>query len=664
MKKRVWLITGASSGLGLILAQQVLNTGNCVIAASRTPESLKEKIIVNQEEDFFPVTVDVTKSESVNKAIKKAVSFFGTIDVLINNAGYEQIGTVEDLSEEELLDNFNVNFMGAFRFIKGVLPVMRENKSGVILNISSIDGYSAWEGSASYSSSKAALNNLSNVLSSEVEPWNIRVSSVIPGQFRTDFFDNLIYKMEEDSAYRTIYSKKYEGIKKVNHKQKGDPNKLADFLIRLSEMDPLPRSVFVGEDAYKLAYENAVNVMETLQKYENISKNMGYDLEAELIEKEEYERLSHKLLPRNKLNFVYHIADHCNLNCKGCDHCSPIAEAKLADIEEFKKDFERLSFLLDGEADIIELMGGEPLLHPEIEQFTIIARKAFPKARIRIVTNGLLLNKEPDSFWKTCRENRIIVSYTDYGIINCKKEIGEKGKAFGINIEIFEEKADQDKRLNHVPFDLSGKQNNMKNFVNCYHANYCSQLKNGKLYTCTIAANADHFCQKFDIHIEAGEQDCIDIYKAETEKEILEFLSRPIPFCCYCDVEGRTTNHPWTVSAGNIWEWKKCLFDEYDLRELKKYSKIILYGSGGVAEKVINKMKEVNVLPHMVLVSDRKDNPERFHGIKVCEYEPAAIERSKEILLIAANKKNQMQIEKLLVKDGIRNYILLDERNF
>jgi NAD(P)-dependent dehydrogenase (short-subunit alcohol dehydrogenase family)/organic radical activating enzyme len=662
--KKTWLITGASSGLGLILTQSVLDTGNCVIATSRTPEMLIEKIKVKNEGKFFPLQVDITDSESVNRAINKAISFFGSIDVLVNNAGYEQVGTVEDLSEKELMDSFDVNFMGAFRFIRGVLPTMRENKSGFILNIASIDGYCAWGGSAAYSASKAALDNLSRVLSIEVEPWDIKVVSIVPGQFRTDFFDNSVRMDDRDSMYDIIYSKKYESIKKANQKQKGDPNKLAGYLIKLSEMESPPKTIFVGRDAYRLAYENALNVIETLQAYEDVSKNMGYDSENIQIKKNECEKVNNKLIPRKKLNFVYHIADHCNLNCKGCDHCSPIAIPKLADIVEFTKDFERLSFLLNGEADIIELMGGEPLLHPEIDKFIVIARTNFQEAMIRIVTNGLLLNNQPDSFWKKCGENKIIVSYTDYGILKCKKEIHEKSEKFGTIVQVFEENVDKDKELIHVPFDISGKQDKVKNFVNCYHANHCSQLKSGKLYTCTVAANAEHFSHKFNIDMETGEKDCIDIYKAETGKEILEFLSMPIPFCCYCDINGRTSSHPWSISGCNIWEWKKCLFDEYDIRELKKYNRIILYGAGGVAEKVINRMKEVNVLPDVVAISDRNNNPEIFYDIKVCEYKSLAIKKDKEILLIATNKVNQMQIEKSLVRDGIRNYILLDERDF
>lgn len=656
--KKVWLITGASSGLGLILTQYVLNSGNYVIATTRSPEILKEKIKVKNKENFYPLQVDITDGESVNKAINKAISFFGTIDVLVNNAGYEQVGTVEDLSEKELMDIFNVNFMGAFRFIKGVLPTMRDSRNGLILNISSIGGFCAWEGSAAYTASKAALDNLSRVLSSEVEPWNIRVISIVPGQFRTNFLDNSVRVDDRNSMYEAIYSKKYESIKKANHKQKGDPNKLADFLVELAEIESPPKTIFIGEDAYKLAYENALGMIEVLQIYEDVSKNMEYDSVNKHIKNSGYKKVNNI-----KINFVYHIAEHCNLNCKGCEHCSPIAKPRLANIIEFTKDFERLSFLLNGEADIIELMGGEPLLHPEIDKFITVARKNFQEATIRIVTNGLLLNNQPDSFWKKCSENKVIVSYKDYGILNCIEEFYEKSKKFGAIVQIYEDNY-KSKKLNHLPFDISGKQDKVKNFVNCYHANNCSQLKSGKLYTCTVAANAEHFSHKFNIDMKITANDCIDIYKAKTGKEILDFLCLPIPFCRYCDIKGRTSSHPWSISNCNIWEWKKCVLDECDIRELKKFNRIILYGSGGVAVKVINKMREVNLLPDVVVVSDRNNNPELFYDIKVYEYKSLTIEKDKEILLIATNRKNQMQIEKTLVMDGVKNYILLDERDF
>ena len=277
MEKKVWLVTGASSGIGLVLVRELLKMGYRVIAASRTPDRLSAEISIGYDEVFWSVRVDVCDGNMVNRVVKEAESVWGRIDVLVNNAGYEQIGAVEDLTEVDFKKNMDVNLFGAFRFVKAVLPYMRQNQGGIIFNIASIAAYCAWQGSATYSCSKAALDSLSQILAQEVKAWNIQVCSVIPGQFRTDFFDNCVYFENKDTPYSAMYQSKYEGIQQANHRQRGDPKKLAGFLIELSEKTELPIRVFVGEDAYCCANRYVYGIVDDVKRYESRIKELNID---------------------------------------------------------------------------------------------------------------------------------------------------------------------------------------------------------------------------------------------------------------------------------------------------------------------------------------------------------------------------------------------------
>jgi hypothetical protein len=262
-----------------------------------------------------------------------------------------------------------------------------------------------------------------------------------------------------------------------------------------------------------------------------------------------------RMTPHPMLNFSVHLADHCNLKCWGCDHFSPLASERFSDLKEFESDFRRLSELTGGKATFIKLMGGEPLLHPQINEFLPVARKYFPEAEIKIVTNGTLLLQKDLSFWKACRENSISVAVTKYPIKVDYQQIQKKAMLAGVSFEFFSTSGYYQKTSYHIPFDISGNQDARKNFSICFHANVCIHLERGKLFTCTIAPNVQHFNKYFGLNLALTENDYIDIYKAKSAREILEFLSKPIPFCRYCNVEKRTFGHPWERSKKEISEW-------------------------------------------------------------------------------------------------------------
>ena len=262
-----------------------------------------------------------------------------------------------------------------------------------------------------------------------------------------------------------------------------------------------------------------------------------------------------KLEPRTIIKFSVPLVEHCNLRCCGCDHFAPLAEQEFADIVVFENDFARLSELLNGEAVKIGLLGGEPLLHPQAKDFFYIARKYFPKTRIRVVSNGVLLLKQNEDFWKSCKENNIVFEITKYPINLNFDKMKEVAKSCGVTFEFRDETGELQKTSYHIPLDLAGRQDARKNFMKCFHSNVTIFLKKGRLYTCTVAANIGHFNKYFNMDLQVSAADSIDIYKAQSAQEIFAFLSKQIPFCRYCYVDKRSFGIPWKRSHKDIKEW-------------------------------------------------------------------------------------------------------------
>ena len=185
IEKEVWFITSSNSGLGRSLTEAVLAKGDNAIATTRHPEEIKDL------EDRYPETVkavvlDITNSDEINSALGIALSTFGNIDVLVNNAGSATMGAVEEISDEQVRQQFEVNFFGTLNLTKAMLPYFRQKKSGHILNISSVGGFTALPGTGIYSASKFALEGYSEALAKEIEPLGIKLTLVEPGAFRTD----------------------------------------------------------------------------------------------------------------------------------------------------------------------------------------------------------------------------------------------------------------------------------------------------------------------------------------------------------------------------------------------------------------------------------------------------------------------------------------------
>ncbi len=261
-----------------------------------------------------------------------------------------------------------------------------------------------------------------------------------------------------------------------------------------------------------------------------------------------------KHTPRKSIgNIEYHITEHCNLNCAGCMHFSNVANEEFADLQLFISDMSRLSEILRGNIESVHLLGGEPLLHPNVAEFMIHARAILPNAIIYIQTNGILLNKMPESFWDTVRENNLIIKLTEYPIKLDMDAIRKKAEAHSVRLTVMTH-ANGD--WNRYFYDLDGKLDPLDSFLKCPISNcYCVRLYKGRLYPCTAVGNAEHFNRRFNQNLVHTDKDSIDIYSDVTAEDIFYFLANPVPFCRYCDMNNWKLHQPWSISKNDINEF-------------------------------------------------------------------------------------------------------------
>jgi MoaA/NifB/PqqE/SkfB family radical SAM enzyme len=248
----------------------------------------------------------------------------------------------------------------------------------------------------------------------------------------------------------------------------------------------------------------------------------------------------------------FQLAEHCNLNCAGCDHFSSLAHEEYAEVNEVARDMERLSSLTEGNIKEIRLIGGEPLLHQDVAAFFPVVRTYFPRSRILLFNNGILLKKQPDSFWEACRDNNIVLYVTKYPIKIDVETIEAKCKHYGV--EFLQPPGIRDDEMYRCVLSLEGKGDVKANWKYCFH-NYWTFLRNGRIYPCPFYANIRHFNQHFKTNLPLTDKDSIDIHQAKNGQEILRFLSKPIPACRYCDIGAYTYGHKWGITKKDIKEW-------------------------------------------------------------------------------------------------------------
>lgn len=250
-----------------------------------------------------------------------------------------------------------------------------------------------------------------------------------------------------------------------------------------------------------------------------------------------------------------HLADHCNLNCRGCDNFSPLSPAVFAGVEVVERDCARISELSGGQVGEIQLLGGEPLLHPQVTRFLEIARNNFPTTPVKLVTNGVLLLKQPEIFWESCRKNNIEIVVTKYPVKIDHDKIEQHVKAQGVMFSFYGNTRAIPKTMMCAPLDLAGKQDARDSFLRCNSANRCVAMDNGRIYTCSLIPYVKYFNTQFGQNLQVTERDYIDIYQAKSIDEILDFVSHPMPFCRYCNRKGIIWDIGFGVSRKEISEW-------------------------------------------------------------------------------------------------------------
>lgn len=276
MDKKVWFITGASKGFGLSLVRQLLAAGQYVAATSRNLDELT-KAAGEKTEYFLPLQVDITCEDCVSKAIHTVFQTFKKIDVVINNAGYGIGGSIEELTDAETRQSFDVNVFGTLNVIRGVMPYLRQQKSGHIINISSIAGIAGGTGWAIYSATKFAVVGLSEILAQDVKALGIKVTVVAPGAFRTSFLtpESLVMTktpIDEYAEVRAMHARYLD----MNGHQAGDPEKAAAAIIDVGNDENPPLYLLLGTDAYERAMKKLEVLDKEFRMNEELSKAMAY----------------------------------------------------------------------------------------------------------------------------------------------------------------------------------------------------------------------------------------------------------------------------------------------------------------------------------------------------------------------------------------------------
>ena len=275
---KVWYVTGASRGLGLTLVKKLLDHGYRVAATSRDAHALSQAVGLIDSDRFLSLAVDLNNVDCINESIRQTLAAFGRIDVVVNNAGYGMAGTVEEIEEQQIRDIFDVNIFATINVVRSVLPVMRSQQSGYIINIGSVAGFVGAPGWSVYSATKAAVAAFSEVIALDVKEFGIKVTVAEPSGFRTGFLT------KESLAFTASKMEGYEAVKNaqerylaMNGQQAGDPERAAEIFMELAEREEPPMHLFLGKDAYNRASEKLVKMGAELEQWKGVA--LGADFE-------------------------------------------------------------------------------------------------------------------------------------------------------------------------------------------------------------------------------------------------------------------------------------------------------------------------------------------------------------------------------------------------
>ena len=275
--KRVWFITGAGRGMGVDFAKAALGAGYAVVATGRNTEAVRAA--VGEADDLLVVRLDVTSSEDAEAAVQATVDRFGRIDVLVNNAANFYGGYFEELTPAQIEHQLGTGLLGPMNVTRAVLPVMRQQRSGHIMSISSGAGLSGFEFNSAYAAAKFGLEGWMESLQPEVEPFGITTTIVNPGFFRTDLLtqESTTYAEPSIPDYAERHAARVQWYESMNGQQAGDPAKLARALVTIASQEQPPRRLIAGADAIALAEQKAQSLQEQASAFRDLSTSLACD---------------------------------------------------------------------------------------------------------------------------------------------------------------------------------------------------------------------------------------------------------------------------------------------------------------------------------------------------------------------------------------------------
>ncbi|GGC17266.1 short-chain dehydrogenase/reductase [Novosphingobium marinum] len=270
---KTWFITGVSRGFGKALAEAALARGDKVIGTIRSDNPG----IADPEGGLTLVKLDVTDRDAVRRAVESAFADAGRIDVIVNNAGYGMLGATEAITDEQLDHVFAVNFFGTYAVCRAAAPFLRKQRSGHIINITSMGGRRAAPGAGAYAATKFAVEGMGHALHAEMEPFGVRVTSVEPGAFRTDFLsDHSIRMADRIEEYDDTVGVFYDRLASASGLQPGDPVRAAEAMIKLVEMPDPPFQLLLGRDAYESVGDEVERQRRELAAHKELSLSTDF----------------------------------------------------------------------------------------------------------------------------------------------------------------------------------------------------------------------------------------------------------------------------------------------------------------------------------------------------------------------------------------------------
>lgn len=271
-----WLITGCSTGIGRHVALAALERGHRVAVTARRPESVAD-IVAGHSDRALALALDVTDRQQIVAAVAETERSLGAVDVLVNNAGYGYMAAVEEGEDAEIRALFDTNYFGAVQMIQAVLPGMRSRRRGRILNVSSMTGLVANPPNVFYSSSKFALEALTEGLAKEVAPFGIRVSAVEPGAVRTDWSSRSMRETTRPiEAYAETVGARKQMIKRAGSRFPGDPRRVAEAVVMLAELADPPLRLLLGHDVFAAYRQKLVDSLESIEAWKAVTLDVSF----------------------------------------------------------------------------------------------------------------------------------------------------------------------------------------------------------------------------------------------------------------------------------------------------------------------------------------------------------------------------------------------------